>query len=59
MHVQNKKFANFFSVSSLTGECAAQKLKTFAVLVFGHVYIIWSYHPLMYLRTYLTPLHHP
>ena len=43
MHVQNKKYANFVSVSSLTGECAAQKLKTFAVLVYGHVYIIWSY----------------
>ena len=43
MHVQNKKYANFVSVSSLTGECAAQKFKTFAVLVYGHVYIIWSY----------------
>ena len=43
MHVQNKKYASFVSVSSLTGECAAQKLKTFAVLVYGHVYIIWSY----------------
>ena len=35
-------------ISSLTGECSAQKLKTFAVLVFGHVYIgtvyiRWSY----------------
>ena len=28
----------------ISGECAAQKLKkTFAVLVYGHVYIIWSY----------------
>ena len=32
------------SISRLTGKCAAQKLKTtFAVLVYGHVYIIWSY----------------
>ena len=43
MHVQNKKYANFVSVSSLTGECATKKLKFFAVLVYGHVYIIWSY----------------
>ena len=42
-HVKNKKYGNFVSISSLTGECAVQKLKTFAVLVYGHVYIIWSY----------------
>ena len=28
---------NFVSISSLTGECAAQKFKTFGVLVYGHV----------------------
>ena len=40
MHVQNKKCVNFVSISRLTGECAAQKIKkTFAVLVYGHVYI--------------------
>ena len=27
MHVQNKKYGNFVSISSLTGKCAAQKLK--------------------------------
>ena len=27
MHVQNNKYENFVSVSSLIGECAAQKLK--------------------------------
>ena len=45
MHVQNKKYGNFVSISRLTGKCAAQKIKknTFAVLVYGHVYIIWSY----------------
>ena len=41
MHVQ---YGNFVSISRLTDQCAAQKLKkTFAVLVYGHVYIIWSY----------------
>ena len=30
-------------MSSLTGECAAEKLKQIAVLVYGHVYIIWLY----------------
>ena len=30
-------------MSSLTGECAAQKFKKFAVIVYVHVYIIWSY----------------
>ena len=50
MHVQNKKYVNFVSISRLTfmtmltGKCAAQKLKkTFPVLVYEHVYIIWSY----------------
>ena len=38
--VQNKKYVNFVLISSLTGKCAAQK-RTFAVLVYGHVYIIW------------------
>ena len=29
----------------LTGECTAEKLKkTIAVLVYRHVYIIWSYY---------------
>ena len=43
MHVQNKKYGNLVTISRLTGECAAQILKkTFAVLVYGHVYIIWS-----------------
>ena len=28
-HVKNKKYGNFVSISSLTGECAAQKLKNF------------------------------
>ena len=42
--VQNKKYGNFVSISSISGKCAAQKnKKTFAVLVYGHVYIIWSY----------------
>ena len=42
--VKNKKYGNFVSISSLTGKCTAQKLKkTFAVLFYGHVYIIWSY----------------
>ena len=27
MHGQNKKYGNFVSISCLTGECAAQKLK--------------------------------
>ena len=27
MHVQNKKYVNFVSISHLTGKCAAQKLK--------------------------------
>ena len=26
MHIQNKKYRNFFSISRLTGKCAAQKL---------------------------------
>ena len=44
MNVHNKKYGDFVSISCLTGECAAQKLKkTFAVPVYGHVYIIWSY----------------
>ena len=39
IHVQNKKYGNFVSISRLAGKCAAQKLKqTFAV--YGHVYII-------------------
>ena len=28
-HVKNKKYGNFVSISSLTSECAAQKLKNF------------------------------
>ena len=28
-HVKNKKYGNFVSISSLTGKCAAQKLKNF------------------------------
>ena len=28
-HVKNKKYVNFVSISSLTGECVAQKLKNF------------------------------
>ena len=44
MHVQNKKYGDFVSISSLSGNCGAQKIiKNFAVLVCGHVYIIWSY----------------
>ena len=37
MHVQHKRYGNFFSISRLTGECAAQNFfkKTFAVLVYG------------------------
>ena len=38
MHVQNQKYGNFVYISRLTGKCAAQKLKTVAVLVYGHVY---------------------
>ena len=36
---------NFVSktISILTGECAAQKLKNIAVLVYGHVYIIYGH----------------
>ena len=37
----SKEIGNFVSISSLTGKCAAQKLKKkIAVLVHGHVYII-------------------
>ena len=37
-HVKNKKYGNVVSITSLTCEYAAQKLKkTFAVLVYGHV----------------------
>ena len=45
MHVQNKKYGDIVSISSLTGKCAAQKLKKnlSAVVVYGHVYIIWLY----------------
>ena len=39
-HVKNRKCGNFVSISSLTGECAAQKFKKIAVLVYVHVYII-------------------
>ena len=28
-HVKNKKYGNFVSISSLTGECAAEKFKNF------------------------------
>ena len=38
--IRNQEFRLY--ISSLTGECAAQKLKNF-FLVYGHVYIIWSY----------------
>ena len=41
MHVQNKKYGNFVSISRLTGKYAAQDLKkTFAALVYGQVYIM-------------------
>ena len=43
MHVQNKKYGNFFFISRLTGKCATHKIKTFAAAVYGNVYIIWSY----------------
>ena len=44
LYIQNNKYGNFVSTSRSTGKCAAQKnKKTFAVLVYGHVYIIWSY----------------
>ena len=44
MHVQNKKYENVVSISRLTGKCTTQKLKkTYAILVYGHLYIIWSY----------------
>ena len=39
MHVRKKKYENFVSISRLTGECAAQKLKKLAVLAHGHAYI--------------------
>ena len=42
-HVKNKKYGNFVSISSLTVNAQQNNLKTFAVLVYGHVYIIWSY----------------
>ena len=42
MHVQNKKYGNLVSIASLTGKCPARKCKHFAVLVKGHVYIIWT-----------------
>ena len=29
-HVKNKKYGNFVSISSLTGECAAEKFKNFS-----------------------------
>ena len=40
MHVQNKKYGNFVSISRLTGKCAAQKYITFVIIIYGHVYII-------------------
>ena len=44
MHVQNKKYWHFVFISRLTGKYATQKLKTYAVLVYGHVnYIIYSH----------------
>ena len=43
LRVQNKKYGNFDSISRLTGACGAQKLTKNAVLVYGHVYITWSY----------------
>ena len=42
MHVRNKKMGiSFMDKSCLTGKCATQKLKSHAVLVYGHVHIIW------------------
>ena len=38
---------NFVSISSLTGECAAHKLKTFAVLDYGRVYADTKYVPVV------------
>ena len=37
MHVQHKRYGNFFSISRLTGECAAQIFFffKFAVLIYG------------------------
>ena len=43
MHVQNQKYRNLVFISWLTSKCATQKLKNYAVLVYGHVYIILSY----------------
>ena len=41
---QNKKYGNFVSISSLAGKCTAHKLKkTFALIFYGHVYIIQLY----------------
>ena len=43
MHVQNKKYRNFVSrppIARLTGKLQHKNFKTFAVLVYGHVYII-------------------
>ena len=40
---QKLEIGNFVSISSSTNKCAAQKLKKNAVLVYGRVYIIWSY----------------
>ena len=42
MVLQNKKIKNFVSISSLTGKCAAQKLKYFCSSI---VYGLWTVRP--------------
>ena len=34
---------NVVLISCLTGKCATQNLKTYAILVYGHVDILWTY----------------
>ena len=34
---------NVVFISRLTGKCAKQNLKNYAILVYGHVHILWSY----------------
>ena len=47
MHVQNKKYGNFFFISRLTGKCAAQKLKKKLL----HSSSLWKYlHHMVILR---------
>ena len=40
MHVQNKKYGNFVSISRLTGKCAVQKLKKYCSSSLWTSYII-------------------